>query len=261
MYTILIFAGLGLFAGVLLTVFSKLFEVKTDERVEAVTAVLPGINCGACGYAGCSDYAEAAVAGEGKVPVNLCKPGGQEAADDVGKILGIEAGTVVPMTAIVHCSGDRTATSNKFNYRGIQSCKAANSFYNGSESCSYGCLAFGDCVNVCPERAISIVDGLAKIDRLRCVGCGICTRECPNRLIALRPLGFDYDVLCSSYDAGKIVRGSCKAGCIGCRLCEKACPSGAIKVNDNLARIDYEKCTSCGLCAEKCPAKVIKKCG
>jgi RnfABCDGE-type electron transport complex B subunit len=259
MYTILVFAGLGLFAGVLLTVCSKLFEVKTDERVEAVTAVLPGINCGACGFAGCSDYAEA-VCGGGDVPVNLCKPGGQDAANEVGKILGVDAGKVVAQTAVVRCSGRAAATTAKFEYHGIQSCKAVNSFYSGSESCSYGCLAFGDCAKVCPENAISISDRLAKVDRLKCVGCGMCVKECPNRLLALRPLGFDYDVLCSSYDAGKIVRKSCKAGCIGCKICEKACPAGAIKVNDNLARIDYEKCTSCGLCAEKCPAKVICKC-
>ncbi|MDR0974996.1 MAG: RnfABCDGE type electron transport complex subunit B [Ruminococcus sp.] len=257
MQTIFIFAGLGLFAGVLLTVFSKLFEVKTDERIEAVAAVLPGINCGACGYAGCADYAESAVGG---APVNLCKPGGQDAANEIGKILGVSAGEVVAQTAIVRCSGDGSATTAKFTYSGVQSCRAANRFYSGSESCSYGCLAYGDCVKVCPEKAISITDALAKIDRKRCVGCGICVRECPNEIIALRPLGYDYDVLCVSRDVGKIVRASCKAGCIGCKLCEKACPAGAIKVTDNLAQIDYAKCTSCGLCADKCPAKVIKKC-
>jgi RnfABCDGE-type electron transport complex B subunit len=257
METALIFAGLGLLAGVLLTVASKLFEVKVDERVSEIASALPGINCGSCGFAGCSDYAEAAVAGASP---NLCKPGGQEAADKIAEIMGTTSGKIIAMTAVVRCSGNCNVTAKKFDYNGVQSCKAANRFYSGSETCSYGCLAYGDCVKVCPESAISIVDRLARIDRTRCVGCGICAKVCPDGIISLRPLGYDYDVACHSHDSGKFVRSACKAGCIACKICEKNCPEGAIKVEDNLAVIDYEKCTSCGLCAEKCPAKVILKC-
>ncbi|MDR0943508.1 MAG: RnfABCDGE type electron transport complex subunit B [Ruminococcus sp.] len=258
METALIFAGLGLLAGVLLTVASKLFEVKVDERVIEITAALPGVNCGSCGFAGCSDYAEAVAGGASP---NLCKPGGQESADIIAGIMGIASGKIEAMTAVVHCNGSCNVTEKKFDYKGVQSCKAANRFYNGSESCTYGCLAYGDCVKVCPETAISIIDRLAVIDKTRCIGCGMCAKVCPDGIIKLRPLGFDYDVACSSHDSGKFVRTACKAGCIACKICEKNCPEGAIKVEDNLAVIDYDKCTSCGLCADKCPAKVIKKCG
>jgi Na+-translocating ferredoxin:NAD+ oxidoreductase RNF subunit RnfB len=255
--TVLIFAGLGLLAGALLTVSSKIFEIATDKRIEEVTAALPGINCGACGFAGCADYAEAAVKGES---VNLCKPGGQEAADKIGAILERAPSKIVPQVAVVHCNGNCQLEIGKFTYKGIQSCKAADRFYSGSDSCSYGCLAFGDCVSVCPQDAIEIKDRLAKVDKIKCIGCGMCVKVCPGQLIRLRDLGKDYDVRCSSHDTGKIVRKSCKAGCIACNICEKVCPEHAITVTDNLAQINYDKCTSCGICAEKCPSKVIVRC-
>ena len=49
----------------------------------------------------------------------------------------------------------------------------------------------------------------------------------------------------------------CKAGCIGCRACEKVCRLEAIKVENNIAHIDYDKCVGCGLCAGKCPKGII----
>jgi Na+-translocating ferredoxin:NAD+ oxidoreductase RNF subunit RnfB len=257
METGLIFGGLGLLAGALLTVSSKLFEIKVDERVEEIAAVLPGINCGACGYAGCSDYAAAAAIG---AETNLCKPGGQDAANKIAAIMGVSSEAVTPQIAALYCLGDCNVTDDKFIYRGIQSCVAAEKFYSGSASCSYGCLGYGDCAAVCPEGAIKIIDRLARIDKERCIGCGMCVKECPGGLIKLRNLGKNYDVRCSSLDKGAEVRKLCKAGCIGCKICEKNCPEGAITVTDNLARIDYEKCTDCGTCAAKCPRKVIKLC-
>jgi Na+-translocating ferredoxin:NAD+ oxidoreductase RNF subunit RnfB len=258
METGLIFGGLGLLAGALLTVSSKLFEIETDERLDEIAGALPGVNCGACGYAGCSDYARAVA--ESGAPVNLCKPGGQEAADKIAAVMGITAGEITPQIAVVYCRGNKAATSRKFLYRGIQSCKAADRFYSGSGSCSYGCLAYGDCVKVCPQNAISVIDELAHIDKTLCIGCGLCEKECPNHVIRIRDIGKSYDVRCNSLDNGKTVKANCKAGCIGCKICAKNCPAGAIDVTDNLARIDYSKCTDCGLCATKCPVKVITKC-
>jgi Na+-translocating ferredoxin:NAD+ oxidoreductase RNF subunit RnfB len=258
METALIFGGLGLLAGALLTVSSKLFEIQTDSRVEEITGALPGVNCGACGFAGCSDYARA-VADKGAA-VNLCKPGGQEVADKIGGVMGIAAGVITPQIAVVFCRGNADNTTQKFLYRGIQSCKAAERFYSGSGSCSYGCLAYGDCAKVCPQHAIKIINELAWIDKTRCIGCGLCEAECPNHVIRIRDIGKDYDVRCNSLDNGKTVKANCKAGCIGCKICVKNCPEGAITVTDNLARIDYAKCTGCGKCAEKCPVKVITKC-
>ena len=50
---------------------------------------------------------------------------------------------------------------------------------------------------------------------------------------------------------------ACEAGCIGCKKCEKTCPQGAIQVEENLAKIDPEKCSGCGACIEACPRKII----
>ena len=54
----IIVAAVGLIAGIILTIAAKLMFVPVDERVAAIEEVLPGANCGACGFAGCSDYAK-----------------------------------------------------------------------------------------------------------------------------------------------------------------------------------------------------------
>jgi Na+-translocating ferredoxin:NAD+ oxidoreductase RNF subunit RnfB len=254
---VLAFCGMGLLVGVLLTVASKVFAVESDETAEAVLSVLPGVNCGACGYAGCADYAAAVAKG---ADVSLCKPGGKEAADKIAAIMGTTAGEIVPQIAVVRCSGDAEGTSPKFSYKGIQSCTAADRFYSGSESCSYGCLGFGDCAKICPEEAIEVRDRLAKVDKTRCIGCGMCVKACPGGILMLRDVGKLYDVACCSENSGKDTRAVCKKGCIGCKICEKNCPEKAITVINNLARIDYSKCTNCGTCAEKCPRKTITCC-
>jgi electron transport complex protein RnfB len=254
----IIFAGIGVFAAILLTVFSKVFEVKTDERIEAVNEALPQVNCGSCGYSGCSDYASAIV-NKGEA-VNLCRPGGSECSRKISKIMGVTAEDAVPQVAVVLCNGDCNATSNKYVFHGIQSCLAANRFYNGSEDCTHGCLGFGDCAAVCPNDAIIIKDRLARIDKSKCIGCGLCTKACPNHLIVVHDITQRIDVCCSSTEIGKIVKSVCSSGCIGCKICEKKCEYDAIHVIDNLARIDYTKCTSCGKCADACPTKAIRKC-
>ncbi len=251
---ILLFVGLGIIAAVLLTVASKVFEVKTDERLEKLNEALPGVNCGACGYSGCGAYAEAVFGG---APVNMCITGGKVTADAIGEIMGVEAGEVERKVAFVHCLGCEENTPSKYIFEGTQSCAAANRFYNGSEVCTNGCLGFGDCAAVCPHNAITIKDNLARIDKSLCAGCGLCAKACPDHLITIQSISKNVDVACSSTAIGKVTREVCKAGCIGCKICEKKCPNGAITVTDNLARIDYEKCTSCGICAAACPRHVI----
>ena len=254
-----VFGAIGLAAGVLLTVCSKIFEVKVDERIEAVNEILPQVNCGACGFSGCSDYASAIV--QNGAPTNMCKPGGAECAKKISAVMGMEAMNVTPQVAVIRCNGNCHNTENKYDFQGVQSCKAANLFYNGSKMCTHGCLGFGDCAKVCPQDAISVVDGLAVVDKSKCIGCGLCTKACPDQLIILRDIDKTVDVCCSSTDIGKITRSVCKHGCIGCKICEKKCPNDAIHVENNLARIDYEKCTACGVCADACPQKTIRKCG
>ncbi len=254
----LIVGGCGVLAGVLLTVAAKVFQVEVDERIEKISSALPQANCGACGFAGCADYAAAIV--EKGVPTNLCRPGGADAAGKIAEILGTAAADVVPMTAVVHCNGDCEATQRSFVFTGVKSCKAVKRFYSGDGMCKYGCIGLGDCMAVCEHDAIKIVNGVAKVDPALCGACGQCAKVCPNNLITVKPLAKHIDVLCSSADNGKVTKLNCKNGCIGCRICEKKCPNEAIIVNDFHASINYDKCTNCGACMAACPMKVIHSC-
>ncbi len=252
---VIIFGVIGVIAGVLLTAASKIFEVKSNPRIDEVNEALPQINCGACGYSGCADYAKAVV--EAGAPPNLCKPGGAKSADKIAEIMGVTAGSTEKLTAVVHCSGNCDSEKIDFEFQGISTCKNAKRFYGGMWGCKYGCIGLGDCAEICPADAISIENGLAKVIPSKCIACGLCAKTCPNGIIELRKSTAKVDVLCSSNDFGKNVKAVCKSGCIGCRLCEKQCEFDAIHVVDNLARIDYDKCTACGKCVEKCPTHVI----
>ncbi len=253
------FASMGLLSGVLLTAASKIFEVKVDERIEKISEVLPQANCGACGFAGCGDYANAIITKN--APANLCKPGGQNVMGKIVKITGasVTDQEIVPETAVIHCSGDCRATGIKYIFTGIKTCSSVKRFYSGNSTCSFGCLGFGDCVESCEFNAISIIDQIAHIDPDKCFSCGKCTEVCPNKLISIKPKSNSTIVRCSSKDNGKVTKQNCKNGCIGCKMCEKICPEGAITVTDFHASIDYTKCKDCGKCVEKCPVKVIER--
>lgn len=255
---IIIFAVIGVIAGILLTVASKVFEVKVDERIDNISEALPQANCGACGFAGCGDYANAIV--NKGAAANLCKPGGMPVAEKIAEIMGTKAEAVIPEVAVLHCNGNCNVTTKKFDFEGIKSCAAAKRFYSGNGLCSYGCIGLGDCVNVCDENGISIKDGIAVINKSKCVACGKCVKTCPNGLISIRPVTKHIDVKCSSRDNGKITKQSCKNGCIGCKICEKKCLNDAIHVVDFHAIIDYSKCTSCGMCYDACPIGAIDNC-
>ena len=255
---ILIFAALGLLAGILLVTASKLFAVKTDPRIASIQELLPGANCGACGYAGCADYAEAVVT-KGAA-TNLCRPGGTETAVRIAAVMGTEALTIKPEIAVLHCRGHCKATARKYEYDGIQSCAAAKRLHGGSNGCAYGCIGLGDCAAVCEYDAIRIVNGIADIQPGLCRACGRCVQACPNGLISLRSTLKHIDVRCSSRDSGKVTKAVCKLGCIGCRICEKNCMSRAIHVENNHAVIDYSKCTGCGTCCDVCPTGAICNC-
>ena len=256
---ILILAGLGLLAGLLLAIASAVMSVKTDETVAALTEALPGVNCGACGYSGCSAYAAALAKGgkDGSVKTNLCAPGGDPVSKKVSEILGTGYSDVEEQVAVVCCNGNCTVTDKKYDYHGTPSCAACNTLFAGNGACAYGCLGFGDCVNACPYGAISIRDGIAVIDRNICTGCGICVSKCPKHLILRHRLTGTVDVVCANHQDGKTARAICKNGCIACGKCERTCQYDAIHVVDKLARIDYEKCVSCGACVEACPVKCI----
>lgn len=253
---VLFFLVIGAVSGGLLTIAGKIFFVKTDETVEKITEALPGANCGGCGFAGCEAYANAIAKGEAKP--NLCSPGGLEVNKTISAILGVAVEETEPVAAYVHCNGCSTATEDKYKYIGTKSCAAAEKFYNGKGSCSFGCIGFGDCVNACDSGGIEIKNGVAVINPAMCIACGKCIKACPNHLISFKKKSALAAVRCSSQDAGKITRTVCKNGCIACGICVKKCPEGAITINGNHAEIDYNKCVSCGACAEACPVKCIE---
>ncbi len=254
--SLLAVGGLGLLCGVLLAVISKLFGIPTDEKVVKIRECLPGANCGACGYKGCDDYAAALATG--KVPTNLCIPGGEATVTALSEILGTTAEAKEIKTAFVHCNGNCEATETKSLYSGVMTCRAASTLYGGPEKCLYGCMGYGDCAAVCPSNAICVRDGIAHVDPTACIGCGLCVRTCPKHIISLIPQASAVAVMCNSKDKGADARKACSNACIACKKCEKSCPEGAIQVKDNLAQIDYSKCTSCGACTEVCPTKCIK---
>lgn len=255
---IAILGGTGLLMGLFLAYASKKFEVEVDPKVEEIIGVLPGINCGACGYPGCSGYAEAiALQGAG---ITACSPGGPAVAEKISKIMGMTVNLSGPkMVAKVLCQGDNTKTSKIYDFDGeLTSCAAIMLYAGGDKSCKYGCLGYGDCVKVCPVDAIVINDkGLASIDEDKCISCKKCVKTCPKNVISMLPQDKKVTVLCSSKDKGPVARKACTVPCIGCGICAKVCPVQAIEVTNNLAKIDPEKCIECGLCAVKCPTKAI----
>jgi len=252
---IIIVSALGLFCAVMLSVVSKLMAVKVDEREAAVREALPGANCGACGYAGCDQYAKALV--EGGVKPNLCIPGGNDAAKLISEIMGLPFEAAAQRKARVHCSGTPDNAPDCMEYVGPASCVAAKSFYSGKKACSHGCLGFGDCVKACSFGAIEIKDGIAVVNEELCSACGACAKACPSGCIEVGPVGRVF-VSCNSTDKGAVTRKVCKVGCIGCMKCKKVCEFDAITITDNLAHIDPEKCQNCGKCVAECPVHAIK---
>jgi electron transport complex protein RnfB len=249
--------GVGLVLAGMLAVADKKLAVKEDPRVEKALEMLPGANCGACGFAGCAAYAAAVV--EGKVSVDACKPGGAEVAKLLSELLGLEeAVSITPKVARVFCSGGIEETVKDKVYTGIQTCVSAD-IVGGEKGCMYSCIGFGDCCEVCQFDAIHMNDnGLPVVDLAKCTGCGECVRACPRNIIGLT----DYDevvhVYCRSRDKGAVTKKVCKTGCIACKLCEKDDDSGAVKVVDNLSVIDYGVNKAPVSAVKRCPTKVIR---
>jgi len=261
---IAILGGLGLVFGLVLAAASKVFYVETDPRLDALNACLPGANCGGCGYAGCGGYAEAVLNGE--APIGACSSGGNECTQAMSKIMGVEAGEIKRKVAFVRCSGYRRVDGdgkekgkrNKAEYEGFKDCLAASKVGgNGPISCKFGCLGFGSCVKACQYDAIEVIDGVAQVDKEKCVGCMACARACPRKLIQAVEYDKQVFIPCASHAKGAITVRGCSQGCIGCSLCVKICPEKAISIDKNLAVIDYDKCQNCGLCATVCPKKLI----
>ena len=256
LFPVVILFGIAVVCAVLLTLAAKYFGIKEDETAVAIRDCLPGANCGACGYSGCDGYAKA-LAEKTTDKTNLCVPGGDKVAKEIAGILGVESADVVEKVAYVACNGTCDAAQRKYDYQGKKSCRTANMAYSGDKFCTFACLGYGDCAAVCPQNAISIENGVARINPRKCIGCGICVRECPNSIIHLINDTTRVVVECSNHDKGAQTRKACTNGCIGCMKCQKTCPNGAITVVNNLATIDYSLCTGCAECVAVCPVHCI----
>ena len=255
----ILIGGMGLVFGSLLAIAANHFAVEEDDRVETIQDLLPGANCGTCGFPSCLSYAENIVAGN--VDACNCAPGGKEVADSINEFMGVDSvACKAKQVAEVYCLGCRDVAPDKFEYHGVRDCKAAMAHSGGFKACAHGCLGLGTCADSCPFDALHMgANGLPVVDRERCTGCGICVKACPKNIIRTvdADRGGKY-VPCNSRDKGKIVRQVCEVGCTGCRICVKACPRDAIVVEENLAVIDSSKCDDCGMCQEACKRRIIK---
>ncbi len=247
-----VLGGAGLLIAILLLVASLKLSVQVDERETAIRAVLPGANCGACGFPGCDGYATAVAAG--KAPLNACVVGGPTVIRRIGDIMGQDATAVEPGVAFLICRGGNKEAASRFQYKGAADCRQAALLLGGPKACIYGCVGLGHCAKVCPFSAITIGEsGLPVIDERRCTGCGKCIKECPKQTLLLIPRSKLVILACISHDKGKAVRDVCRVGCIACNLCVKVCPAQALVMDKNLPVMDFEKCIDCGICVHKCP--------
>lgn len=254
--SVLSLGSIGLLAAVALGFAAKKFAVEVDPRELAALEILPGANCGACGFPGCAGYAKALVAG--KVDLNQCPPGGADVVAKLARILGVEASATAREIAVVLCQGDNRKAQLKYNYLGLEDCTAAQRIADGPKACPGGCLGLGSCQRICPFDAIEMTTaGLAVISREKCTGCRKCVAVCPRNVIHMTPYASTIHVLCNSHDKGALVRKYCQIGCIGCHICEKTVPD-AYRVENLLAKVVYENDAEAMEALAKCPTKCIR---
>lgn len=231
--------GLALAFAIVLLIANKRLKVEVDPRVEQVTGLLPQAGCGACGFAGCAQYAQAVL--NDVQLIGRCTPGGTDVASKIAGVLNVRIDSSgPPVRALVLCRAHTADRTYYASYHGIPRCTAANALAN-AQACKFGCLGFGDCVRACKFSALRVVDGLATVNYRKCTGCGACAKACPRSLIVMVPFHHDpmMVVACSSRENGKTTRAMCQVGCLGCGLCAKH--SDAFQVQDNLARVDYAR--------------------
>jgi len=247
---------IGMIAAVALGFAARKFAVEVDPRELAAVEVLPGANCGACGFPGCAGYAKAVIAGT--ADLNQCPPGGAEVVAKLARILGVEASATARQIAVVLCQGDNRKAQLKYRYLGLEDCSAAQKIADGPKACPGGCMGLSSCQRACPFDAIEMTaEGLAVISREKCTGCRKCVAVCPRNVIRMTPYEATVHVLCNSHDKGAAVRKYCQVGCIGCHICQKTVPD-AYHIEDFLATVVYDQAAEASEAIAKCPTKCIR---
>ena len=260
-WTIAVLSGLGLLLALLLYLLAKKFKVEEDPRIDEVEKVMPGANCGGCGFAGCRAFADSAVKAP-NLDNHYCPVGGNDVMKQVAAILGYEVKEKAPEVAVVRCNGTCANRPRTNTYDGVQSCKVKAALYAGDTACAFGCLGCGDCAAACQFGALSMdpATGLPVVDEEKCTACGACVKACPKAIIELRPKGprgMKVFVSCVNKDKGPVAKKACAAACIGCGICAKTCTHDAILVENNIAYIDASKCKLCRECEAMCPTGSI----
>ncbi len=261
-----VFSALGLIFGFALAATAARFHVPTNPLVDAVRERLPSANCGACGFAGCTAYAEAVVE-QPDVQANLCVPGRQHVADDVAELTSKQVGTVRDSVVTLRCHGTSAFARTEATYAGIGTCAAASLIFGGPKACKNGCLGLADCVHACPFGALRMTDdNIPAVDLDLCTGCAICVTTCPKALFDLYPRRHRVLLSCTARDKSSIVRATCAVGCTLCRKCVAKCPAGAIVWNGSTIVLDHDTCLAYGpscneVCVDICPSAILHRRG
>ena len=257
LFAMICVAGICLVLGLVIGIVGKLFAVETNPLIEVAEELLPGANCGGCGFAGCSDFAKSLVAKTSEPSqCPVCSPNDIDAISDA---LGISAEMGEKMVAIVLCGGDNDKAAKVVNYNGVKDCKSAALVANGDKGCVYGCLGMASCARACPFGAIEMKNGLAIVHPDLCVGCGKCVETCPRNLIKMVPAKASVHVYCSSPEKGAAKRKVCSVSCIGCRKCIKAAEEGQMSMNGFVAQVNYDNYPSEDLIEKAaCPTACLR---
>ena len=260
-YTILTLCVLGVLSAVVLYFVAQKFKVYEDPRIDEVEKMLPGANCGGCGFPGCRGLADALVKND-DISSLFCPVGGAATMNPIAEYLGKAMAEKEAQVAVVRCGGSCEKRPRVNRFDGARSCAVEASLYGGETSCTFGCLGQGDCVAVCNFDAIAMnpETGLPEVNEDKCTACGACVKACPKMIIELRKKGIKgrrIYVNCVNKDKGAISRKACSVSCIGCGKCVKVCQFGAITLENNLAYIDPAKCKLCRKCPAECPTGAI----
>jgi RnfABCDGE-type electron transport complex B subunit len=243
-----------LFASLLVLAHRKL-HVDEDPRIDAAHLMLPGTNCGACGFPGCLGLAEAMV--DGNALPGKCTVMTEDEREDVAVFLGVDAGAEEKVVARLACAGGTNVARNRASYEGLESCRAATLVAGGGKACFWGCLGLADCEAVCDLDAIYMDDhSLPVVIEDACTACGDCVDACPKDLFSLHPVSHRLWVACRNLEKGDAVLADCEVACDACGKCAVDAP-GVISMVDNLPIVDYSRNHDVREAIERCPTGAI----